>query len=129
MIPAARFYKGEDIRLTIGAFRDESLETPGSFEGYGVDVLLFTSDDESHIALSSQAENDNADGWRPIETNEDGTMEATIAKEWTAELDPGTVRVEIRLTSRATGESFIAGAAAFLLVDSRFSTLEPCMRK
>lgn len=128
MIPTARFYKGEDIHLTIGPFRDELLETPGSFEGYGVDVLLFTSDDESHIALSSEAADDGME-WLPLALNDDGTLEATIAKEWTAELDPGVVRIEIRLTSRATGESFIASKAAFLLAESRISVFEPCMQK
>lgn len=124
MIPTARFYKGEDIHLAIGAFLDETLETPGSFDGYGVDVLLFTSDDEEHIALSSDA----ADGteWLPMTLNDDGMLEATIPQTLTARLDPGVVRVEIRLTSRATGESFIASKAAFLLVESRIAAFEPC---
>lgn len=128
MIASARFYKGEDIRITIGAFQDEELLTPGSFEGYGVDMLLYTTGGERTVALSSEAA--EGDGlWLPLAKNEDGTMEATIGKEWTGAMDPGVVRVEIRLTSLATGESYIASRSAFMLVESKISELEPCMRK
>ncbi len=128
MIPTARFYKGEDIRLTIGAFLDEELTVPGSFEGYGVDVLLATGGDGECVLLSSEAATGD-ERWLPLSRNEDGTMEATIGKRWTAALDPGVVRVEIRLTSLATGESYIASKGAFLLVESRLAEFEPCMRK
>lgn len=128
MATNVRFYKGEDIHLTLGAYRDEALEEVGCFEGYGVDVLLYTSDDESHIALSSEA-GDEATEWKPLTRNDDGTLEATLSKAWTEELDPGLVRIEIRLTNRATGEAFIAARTAFQLVESRIASLAPCMQK
>ena len=128
MATNVRFYKGEDIHLTLGAYRDEALEEVGSFEGYGVDVLLYTSDDESHIALSSEA-GDETTEWKPLTSNDDGTLEATLSKAWTEELDPGLVRIEIRLTNRATGEAFIAARTAFQLVESRIASLAPCMQK
>lgn len=123
-----RFYKGEDIHMTIGAFKDEALTEPGNFEGYGIDVLLYTSDDEYRIALSSEATEESPE-WLPLKTNEDGTLDATITKGQTEDLDPGIVRIEIRLTSRATGKSFIASKSAFLLIESQIAAIAPCMPK
>lgn len=123
-----RFYKGSDIHITLGAFKDAALEQAGSFEGFGVDVLLYTSDDERSIALSSEI-GEKGEIWYPLDLSADGTLHAVIGKELTAELDAGVVRLEVRLTSLATGHSEIAAETAFILIDARISSLPPCMPK
>lgn len=123
-----KFYKGSDIHITLGAFKDAALNQAGSFEGFGVDVLLYTSDDERCIALSSET-SEQGEIWYPLDLSPDGTLHAVIGKDLTADMDAGVVRLEVRLTSLATGHSEIAAETAFILSDARIASLPPCMPK
>ncbi len=118
---AEKYYRGEDIVITLSMYKDESLKDKLDLSTKNIDLLIYSYSNNKSLIAST----DIPDGTGKVLINrvDDFTLIATFPAEMTLLLGTGGARVEIKIQNKEDGSVIITTTDSITIENSFIATL------